>query len=194
RYQSADQPPTAGKWLLKPLHSAGGHRIQIFAAPPYQTSPGEAAYWTPWIDGLVIGAVFVIAPGQWRLLGVCEQLPGAAWTGARAVTYAGSIGPLALPEKTQQDLARLGERLSGEPGVCGLIGVDAILTSQQTLHVLEINPRYTASVEVLERATGLHAILLHIAACRHGQIADTLTSRAGQGSIAGKAVLYARES
>lgn len=190
--QPALQPPTAGKWLLKPRRGSGGHRIRVFTGPPYAIPDDDSAYWMPWIDGLAIGAVFVIAPGQWRLLGVCEQLPGADWTGARGMTYAGSIGPLTVSEETLQGLARLGERLCHEPGLCGLIGVDAMLTSQQTLQVLEINPRYTASVEVLERALGLPAIPLHLAACRDGQIRESLTEPAGQGSIAGKAVLYAR--
>ncbi len=192
RYQPAQQTPTAGQWLLKPLRGSGGHRIRVFTGPPYTISDDEAAYWMPWIDGLAIGAVFAITPGKWRLLGVCEQLPGADWTGARGVTYAGSIGPLTLPARTLNDLARLGERLCHEPGMCGLIGVDAIVTPQQTLQVLEINPRYTASVEVLERALGLHAIPLHISACRRGQIDESLTEPTGQGSVAGKAVLYAR--
>ena len=39
----------------------------------------------------------------------------------------------------------------------GLFGVDFILDGDQ-VWTLEVNPRYTASVEIVERATGIHAI------------------------------------
>jgi uncharacterized protein len=38
---------------------------------------------------------------------------------------------------------------------------------------VEINPRYTASIEVLERALGQSAIGLHVAACRGGLPIDS---------------------
>ena len=83
---------------------------------------------------------------------------------------------------------RLGECLARQFGLIGLFGVDAILSGDEVWPV-EVNPRYTASVEVLERAMGLSAIDLHVYACRLGRCqADR-----GQALSApcGKAIVYA---
>jgi len=58
---------------------------------------------------------------------------------------------------------------------------------------LEVNPRYTASTEIVERFSGLNAIEKHAAACR-GQALSELggdTTRA-KARACGKAILYAR--
>ena len=46
----------------------------------------------------------------------------------------------------------------------GLFGIDFMLDGED-VWTLEVNPRYTASVEVVERFTGLSAISLHAEAC-----------------------------
>jgi predicted ATP-grasp superfamily ATP-dependent carboligase len=75
-------------------------------------------------------------------------------------------------------------------GLIGLFGVDFIL-SGQTFWPVEINPRYTASVEVLEYATGLTAL------AHHRQVFEPNTPPAMQrgpsaGRTVGKAVLFAK--
>jgi predicted ATP-grasp superfamily ATP-dependent carboligase len=51
-----------------------------------------------------------------------------------------------------------------------------------------VNPRYTASVEILERGLGLAALGWHVAACRDGRLPDE--SLAADGWHA-KAIVYA---
>jgi predicted ATP-grasp superfamily ATP-dependent carboligase len=190
-YRPASFVPSQGRWLLKPKASSGGHNIRVFDGPPYDAFDArDNLYWTPWIDGVVQGAVFVFGYDNWQLLGVCEQLPGAEWTGATGVTYSGSIGPIHVSERVQSQYQRLGERLHQTGNLLGIVGVDAIVDRDERLHVLEINPRYTASVEVLERATGALAMNLHVTACRGGLLIDHAPSLDCQS--AGKAILFAR--
>ena len=47
----------------------------------------------------------------------------------------------------------------------GLVGVDLIVDAGGRLHVIEVNPRPTASMELHERATGESLAATHIAAC-----------------------------
>ena len=54
-------------------------------------------------------------------------------------------------------LNTLGSVLAKSFQLRGLFGVDLVL-SDNDLYVFEVNPRYTASVEVLERATSIHAL------------------------------------
>lgn len=62
--------------------------------------------------------------------------------------------------------------------------------STGTVWPVEVNPRYTASIEVLERALGIAAIALHADACRDGTLPPEPV-RAAE-TVCGKAVLYAR--
>jgi predicted ATP-grasp superfamily ATP-dependent carboligase len=192
-YRPASFVPSKGRWLLKPKGSSGGHNVRVFDGAPYDASnTAHDLYWTPWIEGMVQGAVYVFGHDNWQLLGVCEQLPGVAWTGATGVAYGGSIGPIEMSERVQSQYQRLGERLHQTGELRGIVGVDAIVDSDERLRVLEINPRYTASVEVLERAMSVQAMNLHVTACRGGLLIHE--AKADKCEAAGKAILFARRS
>src|SRR5262249_9592639 len=96
--------------------------------------------------------------------------------------------PVQLPPDVRDDLRNVGEVLGGRCDLLGLFGVDFVFHDGRPW-VVEVNPRYPASVEVLELATGVPAIPLHRMA---------FDPEAGPGPhtpprwpVAGKAVLYA---
>jgi predicted ATP-grasp superfamily ATP-dependent carboligase len=108
--------------------------------------------------------VYVAAEGEAQLLGVTRQIIGEPWLRAHGFQYAGSIGPWPVSDATRATLARLGSVLSEQFELTGLFGVDFILDGDQVWTV-EVNPRYTASVEIVERCTGVRAVAAHVAAC-----------------------------
>jgi predicted ATP-grasp superfamily ATP-dependent carboligase len=130
--------PPEGRWLRKPLRSSGGRGIRF--AQPHEPASHQH-YFQEYRDGTPISAVFVNA----TLFGVTEQLIGVPWLHAKPFAYCGNIGPIAWPQPVFE---RLAHRVY-EAGVRGVWGVDLVQTDDRLL-VLEINPRYTASVEVLE--------------------------------------------
>jgi predicted ATP-grasp superfamily ATP-dependent carboligase len=73
----------------------------------------------------------------------------------------------------------------------GLFGVDLIRNSRG-LWLIEVNPRYTASVEVLELATGANLLALHAAACEHAALPQQPI--APTQLFAGKQIIYAPQS
>jgi predicted ATP-grasp superfamily ATP-dependent carboligase len=81
----------------------------------------------------------------------------------------GSMGPESLDARQRTQWERIGEALTARFALRGLFGVDAITTSEQIVPV-EVNPRFTASVEVLERAYGWTAWSLHQQACCNGRL------------------------
>jgi predicted ATP-grasp superfamily ATP-dependent carboligase len=87
-------------------------------------------------------------------VGVTQQLVGASWLHAAPFQYCGSIGPLLLEPCLQESFTRLGTALVSGCGLRGLFGVDTILRDGLPW-LVEVNPRYTASVEVLELALGV---------------------------------------
>jgi predicted ATP-grasp superfamily ATP-dependent carboligase len=121
-------------------------------------------------------------------LGVTRQLIGQPTLGGRAFQYVGSIGPLKLTPDQQQQWHHLGDCLSAQFRLRGLFGVDAIDTGQAIVPV-EVNPRYTASIEVLERSLGWPIVAWHIQACRAARLPEPTCPTSVVCS--GKAIVYA---
>jgi len=146
--------PTPGRWLRKPKAGASGCGID-FAD---QRSAGSAAsYLQEYLEGDAHSAVYVGTADRTTLLGVTRQLVGESWLHAGPFRYCGSIGPRTLSTALAGALDRLGQVLTTACELRGLFGVDFILRDDSPWP-LEINPRYTASVEVLEWATGRAAL------------------------------------
>jgi predicted ATP-grasp superfamily ATP-dependent carboligase len=215
--------PLDGSWLRKPLDSAGGQRISIWSAAEVNRANNESnrhRYFQERKAGIPISAVFVAAEGEASLLGVTRQLVGGDWRAAlhsaddtdfapsgtdsvrpediSSFRYCGSIGPWVLDEHLYRKLRNIGDVLSRACGLVGLFGVDAILGADEIWPV-EINPRYTASIEVLERASAVRtgrrrarrllAIEWHEAACCFRKVPGPL----GQSdeAVSGKLIYYA---
>lgn len=178
---------TDGRWLRKPLRSSAGTGIAPWSGEP--GAVGSDYYFQRFLRGRSCSAVYVGAGGKSRLVGISEQLIGQRWTGAENFRYCGTIGPLSLAEELLGQFRRLGHVLAGEFGLNGLFGVDA-LVDDRTVWPLEVNPRYTASVEVFERAWDVPLLAWHAAACRDGELSP-LRKEARSRSV-GKAILYAR--
>ncbi|MEX0978710.1 MAG: hypothetical protein WDZ48_07655 [Pirellulales bacterium] len=87
-----------------------------------------------------------------------------------------------------ENFAAIGAALAKDFHLVGLFGVDAVVNSSGVWPV-EVNPRYPASVEVLERAAAVSAVALHAAACELDRLpADVETP---SGPMSGKAILFA---
>lgn len=104
-----------------------------------------------------MSAVFTTDGWSAALLGVSEQLIGEPAFGSTGFRYAGSIGPVQLSDASRSALAHLGVVLAQRHDLRGLFGIDLVMDMKGNLAPVEINPRYTASVELLEKA-GLVAL------------------------------------
>ncbi|HXT57748.1 MAG TPA: ATP-grasp domain-containing protein [Pirellulales bacterium] len=181
--------PRDGSWLIKGRRSSGGSQVRIWGIEEADRGGGSDSYFQLRIRGDSQSAVYVAANGQARLLGVTEQLLAVERPSEGAFRYAGSLGPLPLTLDRQRQFERIGDVLAREFMLTGLFGVDCIV-AEETIWPVEVNPRYTASIEVLERASGLAAIAWHVAACRQGVLPQA-ASMAAAGRWFGKAILYA---
>jgi predicted ATP-grasp superfamily ATP-dependent carboligase len=183
---AGNAPDERRRWLVKPKRSAGGAQIRVW-------SQGMAwyarhGYVQERIDGDSYAAVYVGCTGGAGLVGVTRQLVGEPWLHAAPFHYCGSVGPVELPASASAALDRMGNALATEFGLRGLFGVDFILNDDEPWPV-EVNPRYTASVEVIERATGRRLIAEHAGAFGGPGNFANLPPRAP--AIHGKAILFA---
>ncbi|VTU02627.1 atp-dependent carboligase : Uncharacterized protein OS=Candidatus Methylomirabilis oxyfera GN=DAMO_0096 PE=4 SV=1: ATP-grasp_3 [Gemmataceae bacterium] len=140
--------PATGRWLRKPLRSGGGLGIR-FASPG--EPPSADHVFQEFVDGVPMSVVY----GGTTLLGVSEQLLGEPWLHAKPFVYCGSIGPVEPPT----ELVNRPASTVLDFGVRGLWNLDCVL-SQGCVVPVEINPRYSASVEVVEHATGRAAFMV----------------------------------
>ena len=184
--------PKQGDWLKKPLCSAGGHGIERWESAG---AIPRGFYLQEVARGECAAAVFVTNGAGTRLLGVSEQLVGLGALHARPFAHCGSIAPLHLPAAARSTIERQGEVLAHAFGLRGLFGLDIILCDGVPLP-LEINPRWTASVETIEAAAGLNLFALHAAAFGLGAastIAPATRCEAVRSSFQGRAILFASE-
>jgi predicted ATP-grasp superfamily ATP-dependent carboligase len=129
----------------------------------------------------------VAGQGEVRLLGVTRQLFGHPWPGASGFRYVGSVGPVSLDGQLNSQLRSIGECLTAAFDLRGLFGVDVIVGCGK-VWTIEINPRFTASVEIHERAADWCALSTHSVACEGAKLPATpLVAR----EFHGKAVVYA---
>lgn len=140
---------SGSRYLLKPRRSAGGVGISWWT--PGQRV-GKAHYLQQFVAGTPYGAVFHADGWSATLLGVCEQLAGDAALGAGPFRYCGSLGPVRLSDQARQALLHLGVQLTQRYDVRGVFGVDFVLDPRGAVWPVEVNPRYVASIEIIERA------------------------------------------
>jgi predicted ATP-grasp superfamily ATP-dependent carboligase len=180
-------------WLVKPLASGGGHRVQ-----PWRRETGlpPRYYLQELVDGTPGSVVFVASEGRAVPLGVSRQVIGDRAFGAAGYKYCGNIlaaagdaGDAALVER-----ACVLARAAAEE--FGLVGVNCIdfVARAGVPYAVEVNPRWSASMELVERAYGFSVFGAHAAACAVGALPefDLIRARRGSGGAVGKAVVFAR--
>ncbi len=180
---AGEASPASGEWLLKPLASASGVGIRPW---PIGGGPIPArGYLQAIARGVPLGACFVGIGPSARLVGVTRQLLRRSGFG-----YRGSVGPWPLATGARSAIARVGDVLAGAFGLRGIFGVDLVLDGASPWTV-EINPRYTASVEVIEEALGLALLRDHARA--FGAVVDGPRPDRGPRRRVAKWILWARK-
>jgi predicted ATP-grasp superfamily ATP-dependent carboligase len=184
------RPPAAGRWLVKPVWGIGDP-IHFWTPADAADGPSLLVYVQEFLEGESQAAFFCGDGKGAVLLGVSRQLVGEAWLHAAPFRYCGSVGPARLAPEARQALEKVGDVLARRCGLRGLFGVDGVVRDGAFWPV-EVNPRYTASVEVLEYAGGLSAMAWHRAAFVVGAPRPDLLANDERAPCIGKAVLFAR--
>jgi len=138
------------QWLRKRKNGAGGIGIivQSIAAEP-EVNDESQHYWQRQLHGTSIGTSFLSDAVRNHTLFSARSLTQDDVWGPEPYSYRGSVGPIELPPRIQQQLDRFGETVRREVGHRGLWQADFII-SDDRLSLLEINPRWSASMELLD--------------------------------------------
>jgi uncharacterized protein len=179
--------PHDASWLKKPLASGGGRGIEPLTACNDGDSP--AHYFQERIDGPSFSALFIGDRSGVGLIGVTQQSIGIEGS---PFAYRGSIGPLLITEPLDARLRWLGDALASAFKLAGWFGVDYILRDGIPWPV-EINPRYTASLEIHELASGRSLLAEHQRACIESASVVETPARAvlARSRVIAKSIVYA---
>jgi predicted ATP-grasp superfamily ATP-dependent carboligase len=174
-----------GAWLVKPVRSGGGAGVRRWRG----RSVPLGCYIQRFVPGHPGSVVFVAARGGAVVLGRSRQIVGDPAFGASAFRYCGSI---LLPSGATCRQAEAIARTAAEAfGLTGVGGVDFI-DDGVVMHPIEVNPRWTASMELVERARGVSVFGAHAEACTTGALPSLGVSAAADSVVHGKAIVFAR--
>jgi predicted ATP-grasp superfamily ATP-dependent carboligase len=183
------------RWIHKGKQSSGGSLVREWHGDECRMTGGEPQgarrakrgwYFQQRMEGLPCSAVYVADGGTATLVGVTEQLLVSEGPSKGAFCYAGSVGPFPLSATCRKTFESIGLTLAHEFELIGLIGVDAVMSGDRVWPV-EVNPRFPASIEVLEWALASgaataaltvasetdhvdSAVGWHVAACRESRL------------------------
>ena len=176
------------RWLLKPRRSGGGHGTSAWRS-------GRAVlrhqYLQERIAGVPGSVVFLADGRRARVLGLSRQLVGRRAFGASGFRYCGSLmgpGLFRAEARLRSRTEALTDAVVRTFGLVGLNGIDFIARAGVPWPI-EVNPRFSGSMELLERGAGLPLFALHAEACSGRLPAGPVPDFE---RVHGKAIVFAR--
>lgn len=173
-------------WLRKNLRKGAGTGVRYWKGK----SPlrrGEILQ--RFIPGALASAAFLADGRSARLLGMTTQYAGIKALNARRFEWCGNVAPFICPEVARK-IEQAANALAEKFGLVGINGIDFVINEGMPF-LLEVNPRYTASVELFEMAAGFNAFELHARACR-GDLPQ-INTVTDEKRYWGKGILYAQQ-
>jgi len=154
------------QWLCKPVYGGGGSGIHPWSGSLIDDSHVLQAR----VAGLSASAAFVADGTKGVVIGLTQQLIGQHEFGASGYTWCGNILPLPLGLDQSlsviKDVEKMVTRLVRHFRLKGIGGIDLVISrkpdNRLTPFLIEINPRYTGSMELIEWAYGLNIYSLHL--------------------------------
>jgi predicted ATP-grasp superfamily ATP-dependent carboligase len=179
----------SGEWLCKPRRSGGGlgiHRLRRNGS----TNPASSGPWLQrFIAGEPLSAAFLARDGEATWISAAEQWVGTTWGAPGEFQYAGGLAPAPITAAEQARLLDVAQRLTTSAGLRGLFGLD-LVRAENRLCLIEVNPRYTASMELHERSLGRCLMAEHCAAFG-AAVANAVPANRPTNQFHAKLIVYA---
>jgi predicted ATP-grasp superfamily ATP-dependent carboligase len=166
----------ASEFLLKKLDQAGGLGISTWSRAGVSSdlelvlAAGNCIVQER-IQGESVGVTFLSSAHGSIALGCTEAWPSQPHPWGPFI-YQGSLGPISLPKEDWALLDAFAKNVSKDSQWLGLWQADFIRRGSHW-YLLEINPRWTASMELLEASMRLELVRLHCLASA-GQLSNDL--------------------
>jgi predicted ATP-grasp superfamily ATP-dependent carboligase len=159
------------QYILKPLEGAGGWRNRAIRS---QNDIDEwiQEFQTPFIlqeyvSGVPASACCVTTGKEAHVIALNGQI--LRDDPLMPFGFCGSYTPFI--HSCSEQMIQLAEKIALASGCIGVIGIDFIVGDE--IWVIEVNPRFQATLETVERATGVNLVQVHIDAC-NGIISESI--------------------
>lgn len=152
-------PTNIGQWLYKTSFKCGGMGVS-----KGDNKSNHSGYWQQEIKGVPISALCLCAGEQSQLIGVSRQYTYVL-SSALPYVYAGALANCDIDSKNIVKIISYISNLSNHFNINGLCSIDMLMHGDSIL-VLEVNPRVSATYELYERVQpSLNLIDAHIRVC-----------------------------
>ncbi|HEX9489315.1 MAG TPA: ATP-grasp domain-containing protein [Stellaceae bacterium] len=148
-------PPGDDGWLSKMIGGAGGRHIALAVA----TAARTGAYFQRRVAGRAVSAAFLADGRSAHVLGFSEQ-----WTAGDAVSpfrYGGCAGPVRLSPALGAAIDAACRAVAAALGLVGLNSLDLLIDGER-FHVIEVNPRPGATLDIFDGRDGVSLWRLHL--------------------------------
>lgn len=171
--------------VVKPVKSFGGAGVRAAENPQEirkAFSEASSADGNLIVQKLVEGvhaSISFLAAGQAaEALTVNEQLLGLNFVfPAEPFGYCGNIVPLDSADSIFERCKSIAEKIASHFDLRGSNGIDLVISEEGIAYVVEVNPRFQATQECVERVLGINLVKSHVEACLHGSL-PTIERRA----------------
>lgn len=152
--------------MIKPRRGAGGWRNTIVNSEEeeqaWEAAWPDVPYITQQLVGGIPASVSCIANGTEAVcVAANEQL--LRGEGVSAHGFCGSLTPYRHP--LTERMLEVGRQIAAASGCLGSVGIDFML-DRDSVWAIEINPRFQATLDTVEMATGYNLFSMHVDACR----------------------------
>ena len=162
--------------LVKPSKGFGGVGIRKAQGPKelkqaFQDASliDEQVLIQEYISGISASVSLISSNNETITLTLNEQLLGVNELGQEdPFGYCGNVVPLVTTRSVMNKCKNTAEKIASHFGLVGSNGIDSVISKEGIPYVVEVNPRFQATLECVERVLGINMVEAHVKACLQG--------------------------
>ena len=198
-------------WMLKPVGRAGGVHVRAIASlegldrvANLGLDPGSPTsdlwYLQQYVPGISIGVSYCTGsnenpesnePPRTRIVGIARSILSEELDAPLPWIYRGSLAPYSVSPSLRASLERFAQTVAQSTGIRGLWQADFQIDPNGQLWLLEINPRWSASMELHELLEGYSWITEHVRILCDGASKRVPSPGSPAGQQIAKGIVYA---
>lgn len=162
--------------LVKPSKGFGGVGIRKAQGPKELKQAFHHAYLIDekvliqeYISGISASVSLISSNNETITLTLNEQLLGVNELGQEEpFGYCGNVVPLVTNGSVMNRCKNTAEKITSHFGLVGSNGIDFVISKEGIPYIVEVNPRFQATLECVERVLGINMVEAHMKACLQG--------------------------
>jgi predicted ATP-grasp superfamily ATP-dependent carboligase len=164
--------------LVKPSKGFGGVGIRKAQGPKelkqaFQDASliDEKVLIQEYISGISASVCLISSNNETITLTLNEQLLGVTELGQEEpFGYCGNVVPLVTTRSVMNRCKNTAEKIASHFGLVGSNGIDFVVSKEGIPYVVEVNPRFQATLECVERILGINMVEAQMKACLQGTL------------------------